>query len=85
MTNQNFISRVLTVPEINNLIELLIADDAPLHAVEREGEVYLVNPGDEDLPLDAENRTREELPKLLYDYAVHFGYTNDDFGEWMGS
>ena len=80
--------RLLPVEEINNLIELLIGDDAQLHANERESKIYLRYPDEgtyKETQLDDEDRTREGMPRLLYEYAVFCGYTNDDFGEWLGA
>lgn len=79
---------LLTVEVINNLIEVLIGDDAQLCATERDGEIYLYYT-DYDTPaeikLDDEDRTRERMPPLLYEYAVWGGYTNEDYGDWLGA
>ena len=80
--------KLLPVGDINNLIELLIGDDALLRASERDGKIYLRYLEEEtykEIKLDDQDRTREGMPMLLYEYAVYFGYTNDDFGEWLGS
>ena len=78
----------LTVSDINHLIEQLVGNDTPLQAVDRDDTVYLVHAtggATEYVRLDAIDRTREEMPRVLYEYAVHFGYTCDDFSDWMGS
>ena len=78
----------LTATDVNRLIELLIGDDTPLHAIEQNDEVYLLNRGEdvnEGTKLTNEDLTRQEMPKILYDYAVHFGYTNEDFGDFVGA
>ena len=77
----------LTIPDINNLIELLIGDDVPLCAVEHNSEVYLLNNGegvDNGTKLEEDDLTRSGILQLLYAYAVHFGYTNEDFDEFVG-
>ena len=74
--------RKLTISDVNNLIELLIGDDVPIYAAQRTDGIYLV--GQRDMKLSPEDLTRQEILKILYDYAVYAGYTNDDFSDFVG-
>ena len=40
--------------------------------------------GEKDIKLSPEDLTREKMLKILYDYAVYAGYTNEDFGDFVG-
>ncbi len=76
--------RQLTISDVNNLIELLIGDDVSIHAVQRTNGIYLAGHGEKDIKLSPEDLTREKMLKILYDYAVYAGYTNEDFSDFVG-
>lgn len=76
---------ILSAKDINGLISHLIGTDTSLNAVLMDEEVFLITTEEseeQEVLLTQEDRTREELTKLLYEYAVNFGYTSDDFEDW---
>ena len=78
----------LSAQEINDLINRLIDEDAPLRAIEAGDQVYLakiVKTVKEYVMLNAEARQEENTMKILHEYAVYMGYTQDDLEDWLKS
>lgn len=72
----------LTVPAINDMIELLIGDDVPLHAFDKDGRTYVTDGASKPVPVG--DLPKMGLVELFYDWAVYAGYTIEEFEDFYG-
>jgi hypothetical protein len=72
----------LAASDINNMIELLIGDDVPLHAYHEDGRIFVTDGASE--PVLVEDLPKMGLVELFYDWAVYAGYTIEAFEDFYG-
>lgn len=72
----------LTVSEINEMIEILIGDDAALHAYNEYDQIFVTDGASEPVPV--EDLPKMGLVQLFYDWAIYAGYTIEEFEDFYG-